>query len=76
MKNIPEVGKVYTDRHGFTVTVTDVVKSGGGAAKFGQSERKGKLTGYRIEVLHGTTPHKMSLQEFNRRSFTCTEDRV
>lgn len=69
MKNMPEVGKQYTDRHGFTVLVTAVTRSGGGAAVFGKSERKGKLTGYRVDVMYGDVPHKMGLQEFEKRGF-------
>lgn len=66
MKNIPEIGKVYTDRHGFSVTVTNVVKSGGGKA-FGGDERKSKLTGHTVTAERKGVSYKFGGQAFERR---------
>lgn len=71
MKNLPIVGQTYTDRHGFSVLITAVIKSGGGAGPTGD-QRKSKLTGYRVEMLHGSIPHTLGLQQFDARGFKCT----
>ncbi len=68
MKNIPEIGKTYIDRHGFIVTITEVIKSGGGKS-FGGNERKSKLTGFSIEMNYKGVIHKINGQEFERRGF-------
>ena len=71
MKNIPEVGKVYTDRHGFTVTVLAVERSGGGKS-FAGNERKSKLIGHRIKIDAKGHVQYMSGNIFEQRGFTCT----
>lgn len=72
MKILPEIGKQYTDRYGFTVTILAVVKSGGGRAP-GGDERKSKLTGYRVEMRHGDIEHKLGLQQFQARGFKLND---
>lgn len=66
MKNIPEVGKAYTDRNGFTVTVVAVERSGGGKS-FGGNERKSKLTGHTVTVLHKDVKHRFGGEAFAQR---------
>lgn len=65
---LPVVGREYTDRHNFTITVTAVEKSGGGRS-FGGNQRKGKLTGYTVTATHGGREHKMALRDFELRGF-------
>jgi hypothetical protein len=66
MKNIPEVGKAYTDKLGFTVTVTAVTRSGGGKA-YGGDTRKGKLTGHTVSAERNGVSYNFGGQAFERR---------
>lgn len=66
MKNIPEVGKAYTDRNGFTVTVVAVERSGGGKS-FGGDKRKGKLTGHTVSAERNGVSYNFGGQAFERR---------
>lgn len=66
MKNIPEIGKAYTDRHGFTVTVTAVERSGGGKA-YGGNTRKSKLTGHTVSAERNGVAYNFGGLDFERR---------
>lgn len=66
MKNMPEVGKAYTDKDGFTVTVTKVIRSGGGKA-FGGDARKSKLTGHTVTAVRNGVSYDFGGQAFERR---------
>lgn len=70
MKNIPEVGKAYTDRDGISVTVIQVIKTSGGG---GAMRRKSKNTGYSVVISNGKYEAKIGLNVFHMRGFKeCT----
>lgn len=71
MKNVPEVGKIYTDKDGFTVTVLAVERSGGGKS-FGGNERKSKLRGHRVTIESKGHVQHMPGRVFEMRGFKCT----
>lgn len=70
MKNTPEIGKQYTDRDGYVVTVVNVEPSKVGNVY--ALKKHHRTIGYTVTISNGKFECTIGLQAFNQRGFKCT----